>query len=401
MLRTVLNTALLAAAVAITGAPARAQVEVTQLSAPDAFSTPGRMTGLPDDLWRGTPIETARKVLPLLAEKPLSPAAAALARRVLATGAKGPTGSEGDEGLAGARASALIGLGDVIAAAKILDRTAALDRSSDLSRAAAEAALLTGDTARACSVADSLSEGRGEAYWLRLRAYCQDLAGQAGQAQLTFDLAQSQARDATYGRLMGAKLAGVAGTGAASLRNGLDLALSRDLGLDIAAAKPAPAVAAALSGAEPPEPDYDVSAIDPDIGGLASLLRLGMPPPTGVSALVAAAGDADTKARARLQAAALLVAALSADLPPEDRARIAGFATPEGKAPAGRNLALVEAAAGKRAGEAALLALWTCAEAGEGGPALGDRVRIVHALAAAGLMADARTFALEGLAGLK
>jgi hypothetical protein len=396
MLRPLIFAGLLAAA-----APAWAQVEVAPLAAPDAFSTPGRMTGLSQDLWRGAPVETARAVLPLLAEKPLSPAAAALARRVLATGAKGPVGAEGDDSLAGARAGALIALGDVQAAAKILERTPALDRNPGLSQAAAEAALLTGDTARACSVAEALTSGRGEAYWLRLRAYCQDLAGQAAQAQLTFDLAQSQARDAAYGRLMGAKLAGVAGSGAASLRNGLDLALSRDLGLDLSAAKPAPAVAAALSGAEPAEPDYDLSAIDPEIGGLASLLRLGLPPPTGVSALIATAADSDTKARARLQAAALLVGALAAELPPQDRARVAGFATPGGKAPAGRDLALAAASADKRAGEAALLALWTCADAGAEGPALGDRIRIVHALAVAGLMADARTFALEGLAALK
>jgi hypothetical protein len=396
MLRSLIFAGLLAAA-----GPAWAQVEVAPLAAPDAFSTPGRMTGLPEDLWRGTPVDTARAVLPLLAEKPLSPAAAALARRVLATGARGPAGADRDESLAGARANALIALSDVRAAAKILERTPALDRDPGLSQAAAEAALLTGDTGRACSVADALTAGRGEPYWLRLRAYCQLLAGEASQAQLTFDLAQSQARDATYGRLMGARLAGIAATGPASLRNGLDLALSRDLGLDFAGAKPSPAVAAALSGMEPAEPDYDVSGIDSDIGGLASLLRLGMPPPSGVTALIAAAADDQTKAKGRLQAAALLVAALSSDLPTQDRARLSAFAAPPGKAPAGRTLALWDAAADKRMGEAALLALWTCAEAGEAGPSLGDRILIVHALARAGLMADARTFALEGLAGLK
>ena len=80
-------------AVLMLAAPAAAQVQVAQLAAPDAFSTPGRDTGLPAELWAGTPIETARIVLPLLSAKPLSPAAANLARRVLATGAKGPDGS--------------------------------------------------------------------------------------------------------------------------------------------------------------------------------------------------------------------------------------------------------------------------------------------------------------------
>ena len=52
-------------------------------------------------------------------------------------------------------------------------------------------------------------------------------------------------------------------------------------------------------------------------------------------------------------------------------------------------------------GETALLALWTCAEAGARPRPSGDRARIVRALRQAGLDADARAFALEGLLALK
>ncbi len=380
--------------------PVRAQVEVSPLAAPDAFSTAGRETGLPAELWRGTPVEMARTVLPLLAGRPLSPAAATLARRVLATGAPGPEGSRGDAGLTGARANALIALGDPVAAGQILERAPGLDRSSDLSRAAAETALLGRDAPRACAIAAGLSIGRGEIYWLRLRAFCQAEAGQAAQAQLTFELAQTQARDAVYGRLMGAKLSG-APPGAASLRNGLDLALSSALNLDLAAAKAAPAVAAARAGADPTAPVYDVTVIDRDIGGLGASLVDGLPPPAAVSALIAAAGEADAKTRTRLQGAALLLAALSDDLPGTDRARIAGFSVADGKTPLGRSLAMEAATAQRRMGEAALLALWISADAGAAGPALGDRVRIIRALAAVGLVGEARLFALEGLSALK
>lgn len=381
--------------------PAAAQVEVVQLAAPDAFSTPGRDTGLPADLWNGAPVETARAVLPLLATKPLSPASAVLARRVLATGAKGPDGSAGDEALSGARASALIALGDVTAAARILDRAAGLERNAALSQAAAESALLTGDAARACSIAEGLSTGRGEAYWLRLRAFCQAEAGQGAQAQLTFDLAQSLARDAAYGRLMAAKLSGSL-PGAASLRNGLDLALSRSLNLDLTAATPSLAVAAATGGADPATPRFDTAAIDAQIGGLAQAVVAGLPPEGGVSALIAAASEAtDPKTRPRLQAAAVLLAALANDLLGQDRARLAAMPVPEGKAPAGRNLTLEAAADTRRVGEAALLALWTAAEAGVAGPTVGDRARIVRTLIRVGLADEARLFVLEGLAGLK
>jgi hypothetical protein len=380
--------------------PALAQVEVAPLAAPDAFSTPARDTGLGADLWRGTPVETARAVLPLLANRPLTPAAQTLARRVLATGATGPEGSAGDSALAGGRAQALIALGDVPGAARILDRASGLERSPELARAAAETALLTGDAPRACAIAQNLGAGRGETYWLRLRAFCQMEAGQTAQAQLTFDLAQTQARDAVFGRLMGAKLTGSA-PGAASLRNGLDLALSRALALDLAPARPSPAVAAALTGAEPSPPVVDVAALDVTLGGIAGAIQAGLPPAEAVSALIAAASEANAASRARLQGAALLAAALLPEITGPDRARIAGFSTVEGRTSPGRRLALNAALEGRRAGEVALLVLWTAADAGAAGPNISDRVALVRALMRVGLLAEARAFALEGLAALK
>src|SRR5688500_16367781 len=80
--------------------PAEVGVQVSSLAAPDGFTTAGRETGLPATLWRGASVRTARSVLPLLSAKPLSPAAAQLARRVLATGAQGPDGAAQAPGLA-------------------------------------------------------------------------------------------------------------------------------------------------------------------------------------------------------------------------------------------------------------------------------------------------------------
>jgi hypothetical protein len=377
-------------------------VAVTTLAAPDAFTTPGRDTGLPATLWRGASAQTAKTVLPLLAAKPLSPAAAALARRVLATGAPGPRGASDDPALAAARANALMFQGDPKAAAAVLARAPGVDRNADLARAAAESLLLSGDDKRACQLAEALSVGRDETYWLKLRTYCQAIAGQMAQAQLTFDLVQAQVKDPTFARLMGAKLAGVGNPGAASLRNGLDYALSRSLGLDLATAKPSPAVAAALAGADPAPPVLDASAAAPDVSPLAEALARGEPiRDAAMAALVDAAASTEPKARARGQAALLLALAVSGASTPEARGLMAGLSVPEGKAPLGRDLALEAAGAQKLMGEAALLSLWTCAEAGAAGPSIGDRVRIVRALHAVGLDADARAIALEGLLALK
>jgi len=399
------RSACLIALLLATGAPGvvRAQaVDVAPLAAPDAFSTPGRDTGLPANLWRGASIATARTVLPLLATKPLTPAGQQLARRVLATGAPGPVGAGSDPALLAVRASALSATGDPKAAAVLLARAPGLDRSPELARAAAENALLAGQDAQACAAEEGLSAGREDIYWLRLRAYCQAIGGKTTQAQFTFELAQTQSRDAVFGRLMGVKLAGAGDPGAASLRNGLDFALSRGLGLNLEAAKPAPAVAAALAGGDPGPPTWDLTVLDPALAGLAGDMVAGQTLPAGgVSALIAAAAEADAKSRSKVQGQALLVAALAGDLAPQDRASLAAFAIPEGKASAARNLALEDAARRKLMGETALLALWTLTDAGAAGPPVADRARIVHALALAGLTTEARALTLEGLLAAK
>ena len=390
-------------AVSAAGGAAAQAVEIQTLAAPDAFSTPGRDTGLPATLWRGASLQTARAVLPLLATRTLTPTGAALARRVLATGATGPQGAGSDPVLIAARASALLAQGDAKAAAAILSRAPGLDRSPELAHVAAETALLAGDDARACSVAEGLSSGRDEIYWLRLRTYCQAIAGHPDQAQLTFDLAQSQAKDVTFGRLMGAKLAGASDPGAASLRNGLDYALSRSLGLDLAAAKPSPAVAAALSAGPPGEPHWSSGDFAPDLAGLAGNLIQGEDTPNKTfDAFLGEALSGDAKVRARNQAASLLIAMVTGEpLSMPVREKMVEMSIPEGRMTLGRAISLEAAAEEHAVGEVGLLVLWACAEASSAGLSLGDRVRMVHALERVGLKADARNFALEGLLALK
>lgn len=370
-------------------------VAVTPLAAPDAFSTPAHDTGLPANLWRGSSLQVVQAVLPRLAEKPLPPVAAALARRVLATGAQGPAGAGRDPGLISARAAALMEQGDPKGAAAILARAPGLDRDPQLARVAAEGALLAGEDARACRIEEALGSGRDDIYWLRLRAYCQALAGKTAEAQLSFDLANSQARDVVFSRLMAAKLSG-AKPGAASLRNGLDYALSRSLGLDLSKAKASPAVAAAVSPSDPGEPSFDVAALPPDIARFGQAIASGGP--LRQDEFMASLDDAPKTAKrgARVDEALLLLAAYERWSP------VAGSpATHEGRAPVLRDIGLDSAAVRKRIGETALLALWNCADAGPAGLALADRARIIWALREVGLDADARAFALEGLLSLK
>lgn len=261
--RLLLSSALvLSLAPSVWGGAARAQdeVKVKTLAAPDYFSGAVADTGIPGDLWKDTAPGIMRDVLPKLAgSKPLSPAFASLARRVLSTGANAPDGVGDEVEMGAARGLALIALGDAKGANAILDRATGGPGSSGLSMATAEAALIAGDDDKACQTEQALIVDRGAAYWLRLRAFCQLKAGQADAAQLTFQLAQQQTKDADYGRLMGAALAGTP-PGAANLKNGVNYALSRRLNLDVQSAAALATASPALKAvaAPPPAPVADI-----------------------------------------------------------------------------------------------------------------------------------------------
>ncbi|WP_297513278.1 hypothetical protein [uncultured Caulobacter sp.] len=244
--------ALCLALAAPVAARAQEEVKVKSLAAPDYFSSPAAETGLPADLWKDTAPDILRDILPKLAGgKPLSPAFASLARRLLAAGANAPAAVGNDPEMGGARGLALIALGEAKGANAILDRAPGVAGSAGLSMALAEAALIAGDDDKACRAEEALTVDRGGPYWLRLRAFCQLRAGQADAAQLTFQLVQQQTpkgkEDADYVRLMGAALAGTA-PGTASLKTGLDYALSRRLNLDIQSAS---AIASASPALKP------------------------------------------------------------------------------------------------------------------------------------------------------
>lgn len=247
---------------------AQEEVQVKTLAAPDYFSGAAADTGIPGDLWKDASPGIMRDILPKLAgNKPLSPAFASLARRVLSTGANAPEEVGDEVEMGAARGMALIALGEAKGANLILDRATGGPGSSGLSMATAEAALIVGDDDKACRAEEDLIVDRSAAYWLRLRAFCQLKADQVDAAQLTFQLAQQQTKDADYARLMGAALAGTP-PGAANLKNGVNYALSRRLNLDVrsaaALATASPAVKPVVAPPPPPASDigHDLTAVE-------------------------------------------------------------------------------------------------------------------------------------------
>lgn len=424
----------LAAAVASGPMPASAQVEVAPLSAPDVFSGGSRDTGLGGDLWRGSSADLARAVMPTIGDKPLSPAGRRLAVRVLSTGANAPDGAGADLSLAAARARGLLALGDGRAAFTSVERIPNLAAEPALAEVAAEAALIAGADDQACRIEAMLTVGRGEIYWLRLRAYCQAIAGQADAAQLTMTLANEQARDPIFTRLMLALTLG-ADSGAASSRNGLDLAASRRLGLTPTTAGAPPAIAAALSSPQadaPPPPEMmetdpvraarlyiragqpdqariirqaltqdEIPGARPaDLNVLDALLAIadGQAPGSVLDALVQR--GALNGARSPAQVSAVYLQALGAPMSPERRAEFASFDIGRFSVSPVRLAALDQAAEAGLKGETALIALGIAADAGPAGPAPPERAAIIRALRKVGLVEDARAFAIEGVLAL-
>jgi hypothetical protein len=280
-----LSATVAAIVVALAADPVCAQVKSESLGALDLWSTPGRATGLPADLWSGASPVLVRAILDQVGDRPVSPALMAMARRVLASGAAAPDGAGSDMALAGARARALLALGDPEAVAVILARTPRIEASETLSRAKAEVALLMGRDQEACDVGQALQENRDGLWWLKLRAYCSLVADQGGAAQVTVDLwRQSGGKDAAFERLMTVAATGVTGKSAPALDDALDLALSRRLGILDAAepqlASASPAVIAALASDPKAPPGVRLEAA-------ARALRLGVVPAEVVRELYA------------------------------------------------------------------------------------------------------------------
>jgi hypothetical protein len=397
--------------------PAPVAVQAAALQAPDLFSAgSGQPTGLPADLWKGASFDLARMVIPMAAVKPLSPAAAAFASRVMSTSASAPDGGGADPDLAAARINVVLSLGDPVGARTMLEHTPGVRQNAALSQVAAEADLVLGREDEACTLVDGLAAGKDAPYFRRLRAYCLLRAGDKPGAQLAYDLTEEQAKDDIYKRLMSAAVSGAPATGqAASLRNGLEYALSKRLGLDLApaldkawppvatvvardASQPAVVQAAASTSLARRGANLSQAAsLNPVVRDAAQSLADNKLTPELAERLASEGASGQPVAQQGLA----LYAAAGAPGAERVRAVFASFNLGPAKANQARMLELDGVSAGGAKGDAALLALWLMTDAGEAGPAPADRARIVRALNRAGFGEDARRYALEGMLGLQ
>jgi hypothetical protein len=171
-------------------------VAVQPLAAPAADAV-GLLTpdqgGFDTDLWRGTPRARVATLLPLLPAATGSPAADALAYRLLASQAKAPE-DEAPEGktdrksLLALRLDRLYATGMTKAVLLLLDRAGRAGDGPDFAAIHADAALLEDKVDDACAIADVMRKTDGSAPWLELSAFCAARRGDGAAVQVDLGL---------------------------------------------------------------------------------------------------------------------------------------------------------------------------------------------------------------------
>jgi hypothetical protein len=150
-------------------------IAVEPLAAP-AADTVGLLTpdqgGFSLDLWRGAPRARIEALLPLLPAGTGSPAADALAYRLLASQAKAPEGEADGRSLLARRLDRLYAAGMTKTVLLLLDRAGHAGESADFASIRADAALLEDKVDDACAIADAMRKQDGTAPWLELSAFC-------------------------------------------------------------------------------------------------------------------------------------------------------------------------------------------------------------------------------------
>lgn len=234
---TAFRTSLIAAVIALAPqAAAQDPIEVRDLGALDPLEVSAGGETAVNDLWRGSTAESLRAVLSFLPDAEgngyASGAHAALAAQILSAGARPPEGGRGDTELAWLRADRLLAAAGPRRAFALLQRTPGLERNERLAHIHAETGFALGETAAACRTAESLVDGRERPYWLRARAFCLALNGQAAAAELSAELAAAIDPYPYFDQLLFALTLGQNSAELPALRSGLMLALARTLAED-------------------------------------------------------------------------------------------------------------------------------------------------------------------------
>lgn len=189
--------ALLGFAFCVSALPARAQITVSSLDAAKPFA-PGAaisdLSGLDANAWQGTSAARGAGLLGAAPKDTADPIVRDMLRRVALSGLVPPTSrsAEMSEQFDAARIALAQGVATRQEYMSFAQRNGAL--ANDPIRRA-DARLAQGDLLGACELSDQLSVGRGESYWVRLRAACHEARGETAAAELARDILRDRGEE--------------------------------------------------------------------------------------------------------------------------------------------------------------------------------------------------------------
>jgi hypothetical protein len=234
------------AAVALSAAAAAQDgIAVQELEDVDPLARPvlSRAAGaLPPSLWTNSDLTTAADAVRRAARDGGSLSAAELTARVLLSGGQPPAragdsdSAEDLRDLALARVGGVNALARISATGELVPVGSRLADDPDFAEQGARAKLALGDAGGACRYLEDLQSGRQEAFWLKLRAACFALAGEAAAAETTIELARDAGAenvDADFAALVARAAGGTALTDPVQPRDGVEAALAITAGLPI------------------------------------------------------------------------------------------------------------------------------------------------------------------------
>ena len=140
------------------------------------------------EIWEGTSATTAQVLLNQVPLETPSRAMSGLLRRLLLSPSQPPRDPRGDDPILALRISKAFDAGFIDAVPSMVDQARALADNEEVQIMSARAILLSGNSVEICGDATARRMESGDAFWMKLRAFCFQQQGLVPAARLTSDL---------------------------------------------------------------------------------------------------------------------------------------------------------------------------------------------------------------------
>lgn len=151
--------------------------------------------GFGEHMWAGSRRRVVEDLIPQLPERAQSPIMRQLVYRLLLSKARAPEGQQEGKSLLALRLAKLYGAGFIDQARELSGQDLSQSGDPDVLAVRAKIDLLNEDPNSACASAARTRNQSGDAYWLKLRAFCYVLVGDKDAARFSADLLLEEGHD--------------------------------------------------------------------------------------------------------------------------------------------------------------------------------------------------------------